>query len=158
MMQDNLVKPCWLPTLTCSGVFDITFLLLTLDALLYTVCIFTDLTTCILQTSPYVFCRPHHVSSGQPPAKHKLFVLFTAGKQKNKGKPILPKDAARLLKDIGVQIVVVDFDETDPTVAAVSSSPEDDAKVRGWFTQQSLWANICGRLKGLGFTIPHDDN
>ena len=38
------------------------------------------------------------MSSYKGPAQHKLFVLFTAGRQVNEDKPILPKDAARLLK------------------------------------------------------------
>lgn len=61
-------------------------------------------------------------------SRKKLFVLLVAGDHINSGLDVLPKHAARLLYDLGVQIVVVAFNnnEISGDVKSITRNPVTD--------------------------------
>jgi len=105
--------------------------------------------------------KPRHSSSGEiiTSKRNKLFVLFTAGKQGDKSATILPTEAARLLVDLGVHIVVVAFDETDAKVTDIASTGDDLYKIYRGDKLTNVWEKICKKFKpdvgpiDIGFLI-----
>ena len=63
------------------------------------------------------------------------------------GSSILPKDAVRLLYDIGVHVVLVVFNETNKPVADVVRNEENIYKFRSGDSLSTLWKSLCRFFK-----------
>lgn len=78
--------------------------------------------------------------------KNKLFVVFIAGKHLQNGGDVLPRDAARLLHDLGIQILVVAFDETSKDVKEIVYNKEDVHELYKSSNISDVWFNICQKF------------
>ena len=80
--------------------------------------------------------------------KNKLLVLFVAGGQSENNENILPKDAARLLYDLGIHIIIVAFNETNKKVVdIVNNNKENIYKQYEGKGVADIWSNLCHRFK-----------
>lgn len=109
--------------------------------------------------------KPRHVSDGAQRAgkqsvrqggyriaQNKLFVLFTAGEQDSTKGSILPTEAARLLRDLGVHIVVLEFAPIkNQLIRDVATTQEDVFKMHEGDQLKSAWAKICAQFKEGNF-------
>ena len=80
--------------------------------------------------------------------RNKLLVLLVGGNHINSGLDILPKHAARLLYDIGVQIIIITFsDEVDDQVKAIALNPNKDIfEANKGVSPVSLLKALCKRF------------
>jgi len=62
-------------------------------------------------------------TDGRTINRRKLFVLLVSGSHIDNGGNILPVHTARLLYDLGVQIMVVAFDDIDTKVRSIAQNP-----------------------------------
>ena len=79
--------------------------------------------------------------------RNKLLVLLVGGNHINSDLDILPKHAARLLYDIGVQIIIVTFSEVDDQVKAIALNPNKDIfEANKGVSPVSLLKALCKRF------------
>ena len=92
-------------------------------------------------------------TDGRKINRRKLFVLLVSGPHINNGGDVVPVHAARLLYDLGVQIMVVAFDDIDAKVKAIVQNPNDVFEFNRGKNIVHFMDEICNKFETSKYMI-----
>ena len=109
----------------------------------------------ILTAHERIFLPRHKELNAKPTFNQKLpkklFVLFTAGDHVDTVNSVLPEDAARLLYDLDVEILVVAFNSTNQDVINIVRGNQENFYTYRDGGDLEIWNYICDTFKTSEF-------
>lgn len=84
---------------------------------------------------------------GEEINRKRLFVLMVAGKHLDNGLDIIPVHAARLLYDLGIQIMVVAFDDVGDQVTSIARNQRDVFEMHKGDSMLKFMNEICNKFE-----------